>query len=345
LPLVLSGKRFLIVLFAWLLLTPGAQAADLVHVRMAEVLRSYLYVPMYVALTKGFAKDEGLDVTMTTYGGGDRVGAALISGQADFGLAGPEVAVYLFNGESPDKPVMFCSLTGTDGFFLGSRKKIDNFQWSMLNSAKILGHRPGGTPELYFEYVLKQHGVDAAAIKGIVTNIGVPARDGAWISGAGEFGIFIEPNATQLERTGSFHIIASIGKEVGRADYTIFMAKRSWIEAHPDVAQKWTNAVARAQQWVRTASSSEIAEAVKSYFPGISVEDAVSLIDRYRNSGAPIWTSSTVIDKAGLARAQDIMVQGGVLTSDKIVPYEKFVDPKFGEAADKRFGADAVKVQ
>src|SRR5215813_10524384 len=147
------------------------QAADQVKVKLAEVVRSQLYVPMYVAIGRGFAAEEGLDIELVTANGGDRAGALVLSGQADFALAGPEVPIYIFNGESPDKPLIFSALTATDGFFLVSRAKLDKFEWSMLNGKKIMGWRPGSTPQLYLEYVLKQRGVDADTVKSIVTNI------------------------------------------------------------------------------------------------------------------------------------------------------------------------------
>jgi NitT/TauT family transport system substrate-binding protein len=134
----------------------SAGAADKVKLKMSEVVRSQFYVPMYVALTKGFVADEGLDVELITANGGDRVGAMILSGQTEFALAGPEVPIYIYNGESPDKPVIFSALTATDGLFLASKQKIDKFEWSMLNGKKIMGWRPGSTPQLYLEYVLKQ---------------------------------------------------------------------------------------------------------------------------------------------------------------------------------------------
>src|SRR5260370_116348 len=217
---------------------------------------------MDVELSKGFAAAEGLEVELVTAKGGDGAGALVLSGKADFALAGPEVAIYIYNGESADKPLIFCALTATDGFYLVSRTKLDNFDWSMLNNRKVIGWRPGSTPELYLQYVMKQRGVDAATIGNVVTNIGVPARDGAWISGAGDFGIFMEPNLSKLEKAGEAHVITSIGKEVGRADYTVFFAKRSWLEKNAATAQKWTNAVAQAQAWVATASAQAIAAAL-----------------------------------------------------------------------------------
>ena len=116
----------------------------------------------------------------------------------------------------------------------------------MLNGKKIMGWRPGSTPQLYLEYVLKQRGVDrrhhqehrhqyrhAGARRRLHRRAGSISR------------IFNEPNMSKLEKAGQAHMVASIGKEVGRADYTLFFAKKSWLEKNPDLAQKWTNAIAR----------------------------------------------------------------------------------------------------
>ncbi|MGZ3295397.1 MAG: ABC transporter substrate-binding protein [Xanthobacteraceae bacterium] len=316
-----------------------AGAADKVKLKMAEVVRSQFYIPMYVALSKGFVGDEGLEVELITANGGDRAGALLLSGQTEFALAGPEVPVYIYNGESPDKPVIFCALTATDGLFLASRQKLDKFDWSMLNGKKIMGWRPGSTPELYLEYVLKQRGVAADTVKSIVTNIGMPARDGAFIAGGFDFAIFNEPNMSKMEKAGQAHMVASIGKEVGRADYTLFFAKKSWIEKNPDLAQKWTNAIARGQAWMKTASEMDVAEAIAPFFPGLSLEDNIAVVSRYRTVGVAIWATSTIVDPAGLAKAQEIMVVGGVLPADKKVDYDKIVTNVYAEKAQQKFAS------
>ena len=316
-----------------------AVAADKVKLKMAEVVRSQFYIPMYVAMSKGFVADEGLEVEMITANGGDRAGALLLSGQTEFALAGPEVPVYIYNGESPDKPVIFCALTATDGLFLASRQKLDKFDWSMLNGKKIMGWRPGSTPQLYLEYVMKQRGVAADTIKNIITNVGMPARDGAFMAGGFDFAIFNEPNMSKMEKAGQAQMVASIGKEVGRADYTLFFAKKSWIEKNPELAQKWTNAIARGQAWMKTASEKDVAEAIAPFFPGLSIEDNIAVVSRYRTVGVPIWATSTVVDPAGLAKAQEIMVVGGVLPADKKVDYDKIVTNVYAEKAQQKFAS------
>jgi len=330
-------KVLTLKILAWavLALSIAAGAAQAQKLKIAEVVRSQLFTPVYLAIGEGFAKREGLDVEFVTANGGDRVGALVLSGQANIGLAGPEVAIYIYNSESPDKPVMFCSINATDGFFLLSREKIASFTWDKLQGRKIVGWRPGSTPELFFEYVLKERGVDPPTIKSIITNISPPAREGAWLSGNGDFGIFNEPSTTNLVSAGHAHVLASIGKELGLAENTVLFAKKSWYENNRDVAQKLTNAVARAQLWMRTHSDEQIAEAVAPYFPGIAKETTVSVMRRYREAGAPIFSHSTVIDPEGLAKLQEIMVLGGVLPAEKKVAYDAIVAPEIATEAQR----------
>ena len=108
------------------------QSKPPVKVRYNEVVRSVLYAPAYAAITKGYFKDAGLDVELTTGGAGDKTMAALLSGSADIALAGPETTIYVLNSDSSVKARIFCGLTATDGFMLVGRTKVDKFDWSVL---------------------------------------------------------------------------------------------------------------------------------------------------------------------------------------------------------------------
>ena len=197
-----------------------AQAKPPIKIRYNEVVHSILYAPAYVAMAKGYFTEVGLDVAMTTGQGGDKSMAALLSDGADIALIGPETAIYVQISDSPTKIPIFCGLTATDGFMLVGREKTDKFDWNMLKGKDVLGFRPGSTPLLFLEAAMRKNGIDPQTDVKLINNIGVPARVGAWLAGQGQFGIFIEPDAAQLELDGKGYFMASVGETVGFADYT-----------------------------------------------------------------------------------------------------------------------------
>ena len=115
-------------------------------VRLNEVTHSVFYAPMYAALKLGFFEEEGLDVELTNGGGADKVMTAVLAGQADVGLAGPEACIYVLNEGREDHPVVFAQLTKRDGSFLVGRTN-GPFLWENLKGSTVIGGRKGGVPE------------------------------------------------------------------------------------------------------------------------------------------------------------------------------------------------------
>jgi len=308
-----------------------AQSKPLVKVRYSEVVHSVLYAPTYVALTKGFFATAGLDVAMTTANGGDKAMAALIGGEADIALMGPESAIYVLTSESPMKTRIFCGLTATDGFMLLGREKVEKFDWSMLKGKEILGFRPGSTPLLFLEEAMRQNGIDPNKDVKLNNNVGIPARVGSWLAGENQYGIFIEPDASRLELDGKAYFLASIGQTVGFADYTAFMATDKYIRDHPGVLQAWTDAIYQAQQWTAAAKSTDVATLLMPYFPGVGLPALTAAAERYRR--LRIWKTSPVIEPTAIEKFQDILVRGDVLDPKKRVTFSDLVVSTFATKA------------
>lgn len=307
------------------------QGKPLVKVRYNEVVRSLLYAPAYVAITKGYFKDAGLDVALTTANGGDKSMAALISGSADIALIGPETAIYVLNSDSSTKVRIFCGLTSTDGFMLVGRTKVDKFDWSMLKGKEILGFRPGSTPLLFLEEAMRMNGVNPDTDVKLTNNVAIPARVGSWLAGQNQYAIFIEPDASQLELDGKAYFLASIGGTVGFADYTSFMATDKYINDNPAVLQSWTDAIYRAQKWTAASSSAEIANAIADFFPGVNPKALAAAAERYQK--LKIWKTSPVIEPKAIDRFQDILVHGQVLDANKRVKFQDLVRTEFASKA------------
>ena len=327
-----AGIAAIVVLAA----APGPVLAQkLTKVKYAEVVRSVFYLPKYVAIAKGYFRDQGIDVDMTTAWGGDKGTAMLLSGKVDVVLQGPETGIYVENGASPEKTKMFAAITATDGLFLMSRKKMtmDEFNWNMIRGKTVMGWRPGSTPGLFLEYAMKKHSINPKKDINHITNIAIPARVGAWVVNKADFAVFFEPHVSRLSREGIAYPVASIGKEVGLVDYTVFMATDSYIRKNPRIIQGWANAIYKAQKWIQTADATEAAKTIAKWFPRVKLGDIAASIKRYRRFG--IWKTDPTTHPRAIEALQDILIEGGVLKANKRVNYDRIVITKFSEAAKK----------
>jgi NitT/TauT family transport system substrate-binding protein len=307
-------------------------AAAATKVKYAEVVRSVFYLPKYIAIANGYFAEQGIEVDMTTAWGGDKGTAMLLTGRVDIVLQGPETAIYVENGASPVKTKMFAAITATDGLFLVSRKKMtmQKFKWDMIRNKTVMGWRPGSTPGLFLEYAMKKRGVSPKKDINHVTNIAIPARVGAWIAKkTADYAVFFEPDISRLSREGYAYPVASIGGEVGKVDYTVFMATDAYIKKNPKIIQGWTNAIYKAMKWVQTADATDAAKRISKWFPKVEIADIASSIDRYRKFG--IWKSDPTTHPKAISALQDILIEGGVLKANKRVAYEKVVTTRFSE--------------
>ena len=123
--------------------------------------------------------------------------------------------------------------------------------------------------------------------------------------------------------------MASLGTESGYVPYTVYMATKSYINENPEIIQKFTNAIYKAQIWMSEHTSSEIAEVILPYFTDSDIETLTKIIDRYNSQDT--WKTDPVFDKEGFELIQDIMENGGEL--EKRVPFEEMVTTDFAQKA------------
>ena len=317
---------------ALLLLLPGcAGKRTLTSVRLSEVTHSVFYAPQYVAMSQGFFREEGLDVELTNGGGADKVMTAVVSGQADMGLAGPEAAIYVMNQGKEDHPVIFAQLTKRDGSFLVGRSD-ETFDWNDLRGKTIIGGRKGGVPEMTLEYVLKQHGIVPQEDAVVDTSVQFNMMAGAFTGGQGDYVTLFEPTATEVERAGHGYILCSIGEESGEIPYTAYFAARSYVDANPETVQGFVNAIARAQQWVAEHTDRQVAEAICDQFPDTDLDILERVCARHREIDA--WNRTPVMERQALERLETVMTQAGELAADQWVDFDGLVDNRFAQKAN-----------
>lgn len=243
------------------------------------------------------------------------------------GFCGSEATIYVYNGGEEDYLVNFAGLTKKDGSFIVSRKKIDNFNIDMLKGAYIIGGRKAGMPEMTLEYILKQNNINPKTDLEIDTSIAFAAMQGAFIGGTGDFVTLFEPNAQQVEKNGFGYVVASLGELGGEVPYTVYNAKKSYIENNKETIQGFTNAIQKGINYVKNHDSNDIAQIILNYFPDVSLNDLVQIVERYKAIDS--WYDTTLITKESFDHVQEIMDSAGELT--KKAPYEKLVNTSFSK--------------
>lgn len=308
-------KTFALLLVLLLcLLTPACQDADgLRTVELHEVTRSVFYAPQYVAISMGFFEDEGLGVRITTSGGSDKAMTALLSGQADICLAGPETGVYVYNEGKADHPLIVGQLTKRDGSFLVGRTDEPDFSWESLRGKSIIGGRAGGMPLMTLEYVLKAHGLEPGVDVDVIDSIQFNLMGGAFEGGTGDYVTLFEPTATEFERAGKGYIVANVGLASGEVPYTVYLVSQTMLQQDAAFVESFLRAVYRAQRWIATASDREVAEAMEPFFPDASIESLMIVANSYRATDS--WKQDPIMQEADYERMLDIIEEAGELSA------------------------------
>ena len=293
-----------------------------------EVAHSIFYAPMYVAIEEGYFAEEGIDLTLVTGFGADKTMTAVLSGEADIGFMGPESTIYTYLGETDDPVINFAQLTQRAGNFMVARDDSD-FSWQDLKGKTVLGGRAGGMPEMVFEYILKKNGINPQKDLSINQSIDFGSTAAAFSGGQADYTIEFEPSATALEAENSGYVVASLGVDSGYVPYTAYSAKTSYLNANPNIIQKFTNALQKGMDFVQSHTPEEIAKVIAPQFKETDLATITTIVSRYYEQDT--WKSDLIFNEESFNLLQDILENSGELKER--VPYEELVTTTFAEKA------------
>jgi NitT/TauT family transport system substrate-binding protein len=327
----------LILLLCTLLLSCGAdnnkqETGDtdtLTKITLNEVTHSLFYVPMYVAIEEGYFEDAGLDLTLENGFGADKTMASVLSGEAQIGFCGAEASIYAYGEGANDPVINFALLTQRAGNFLVGREEVPDFEWGDLRGKEVLGGRKGGMPQMVFEFILKQNGLDPATDLSINQGIDYGSTAAAFAGGQGDFTVEFEPGATSLEQEGKGYVVASLGVDSGFVPYTAFSAKGSYIEKNPEVIQKFVDALQKGMDYVHSHEIKEIAKVIQPQFKETDLDTLTTIVTRYYDQGT--WKDNLIFEEENFNLLQDILEEAGEL--GERIPYEDLIIREYAEKA------------
>ncbi len=209
---------------------------------------------------------------------------------------------------------------------VASREKL-----TCVENMFIMLGQTGGMPEMVFEFILAKNNIDPKTDLTIDQSIDFGSTAAAFSGGQGDFTVEFEPHATSLESKGDGYVVASLGEDSGYVPYTAFSAKQSYIDAHPEVIQSFTNALQKGMDYVAEHTPEEIAKVIKPQFEETDLETLTTIVTRYYEQDT--WKTNLIFEEESFTLLQNILEEAGELPER--VPYDKLVTTDFAQNAVK----------
>ena len=294
------------------LLASGLLAGALPHWAMAQALEKprltvavggknlLYYLPLTVAEQLGYFKAEGLDVTIVDFAGGSRALQAVVGGSADvvsgafehtvnMQFKGQRMRAFVLQGAAPQ------IVLGINPKTMAGYKSLAD-----LKGKKIGVTAPGSSTNVMLNFVLAKAGLKPSD----VSVIGVGAGNGAVAamrSGQIDAISNLDPVITLLQRSGDLKIISDTrvvaeSEKVfgGPMPAACLYAMQSFINSNPNTTQALTNAIVRADKWIRNAGAADIIKAVPESF---LMGDRAVYIDAFLAAKGALSADGMIPDK------------------------------------------------
>lgn len=111
--------------------------------------------------------------------------------------------------------------------------------------------------------------------------------------------------------------------------YTSYSAKTSLMEKHPELIQKFTNALQKGMDYVQTHTPEEIAAVIAPQFAETDLDTITTIVKRYYEQDT--WKENLVFEKESFELLQDILEGAGELA--RRVDYEALVTTSYAKKA------------
>lgn len=319
---------------------PDQKPAQLEKIVITEPIRGYLWAPVQLADTLGYFEEAGLDVEFQTVTGAD-ASAPVFSGDAQFGIRGVEMALQVTEGGQNCK-ILFSTTTKYPYALMGASADYSTLD-SLKGGAIAGGMGATSSPNAWSRACLISGGLDPAEDVEVLSNMPstgfVAAMQNGDLQGAVATNAWV---GKMMADYGAVTIMdgtdpATAQEVLGSDKYELAMlfATDAYIKENPETVQKVVTAVAKAAQWMETATAQEIADSlVKLYGEDSAAEllySAQDAIDRDMVNFTGYHTPE------GFQAAIRLTKLSGAITGDQFTE-EQIYDESFLDAAWETLG-------
>lgn len=234
------------------------------NITIAQFGHVFLYMPLYVAVKKGYFKDEGLEVKLVSTGGDEKTFTAVVTGNAQFGVSDPTfTAIARERGQGGKvvagvvRGVPFWVVTFRDDI-----KKIDDA--TGFKGYRVATYTAPSTSYAVMKRVLQNNGkpVDAKIVQGAFGTLLAMLK-----AKQADLALDIEPIVSVATHQKG-RIVYSPAKILGDFAFTGLTVSDAYLKSNPDEIQKAVNAITKAMNFIQSDYEGAVAVA-KAEFPEV----------------------------------------------------------------------------
>ncbi|MFL9825457.1 ABC transporter substrate-binding protein [Rhodoplanes sp. SY1] len=269
------------------------------------------YLPLTLAEKLGYFKEQGLDVTITDFGGGAKSLQSLIGGSADVVTGAYEHTIRMQAKGQEIRAV--AELGRFPGIVLAVRKdkaaQVKSFK--DLKGMKIGVTAPGSSTNFFLNALLAKDGLKATDVSIIGVGAGMSAV-AAMKKGELDAISNLDPVITKLVQDGDVVVMADSRTEAdnekllgGNNPAAVVYLKADFIEKNPETTQRIVNAFYKTLQWLKTATPEDVAKTVPEEY---HLGDRGLYMAAFTAS-KPMYSTTGIIPEKGMQNALDMLVQ------------------------------------
>jgi NitT/TauT family transport system substrate-binding protein len=302
---------------------PAVAAPEKVVVYQA--FQSIQYLPLYVAMDKGFFAQNGLDVQKVTAGSGAQGVAAVIGGHADFSLQDPMTAV-LANLKGATLVNVANVVAGVPVWVIAPPDSTLKTPADLAGKT-VSAALPPSTSTYLFERLVKQEKL--ADVNLNTVQIGTELAPVA--AGRASAAALYEPQAEQGIASGYKILYAFPKAYPGGYAFSTMDTLASTIKTNPAMVAAFVKSIAQAETLIQQSPDTAKAVAL-AQFPTLDKKIVESAVDRLISQ--KIYAPTPDISEQAFRNALDLQEYIGNIKPGSVT-YDGAVDDSFAKATAK----------
>jgi NitT/TauT family transport system substrate-binding protein len=296
------------------------------EILVAEPVHSTGYLPLYIAIAKGFFEDAAVSIVTIENGGGHT--NAVPSGQAFAFIGGPEHYAVAKAKGAELRAVCHCVDRGNVYYCAAKGAEPTNTDWPSYFRGKTIAIGPfGGTPNSITRYLLKKWNLDAKRDVTLIETAN--SATVAVVRGRqAQIGEATEPYVTQGVRQSIWgEPFINIPKELGPYAYSTFNVRLDTMQKDPALVRTFVRGMVKGLKFLY-ANREESADIAKKQFPTMPLDDLKATLSR--SFADELWSPDGMISRQAWTTASAVVRSADILKTD--IGYDEIIDMSFVES-------------